>query len=294
MSGRSGWTLALLAIGVALALSARDAGAQRAAQGDGSSGCTTCHGNLKPALIEGIHGERGITCTNCHGGDPESLELPDAHRAPFRTLTVGVDRRVLIPRPETEGLVEHALRWAQARWPDHAWGDALDVGTGSGCIALSLAAEGRFRRVVGVDRSAAALAVARANRSLVSSPTPVDFEAADLFPAGDELFDVIVANPPYLTEVEHTALDPGVRDFEPLQPPTARNRKPQGGTMPPWGFDSPWAFRVAGYSRGDARSLPAERLTGSTAPVATAAMKSSTERLKRSGASRFTAWPQRG
>lgn len=140
-----------------------------------------------------------------------------AGRAPFRTLTVGVDRRALIPRPETEGLVEHALRWAQARWPDHAWGDALDVGTGSGCIALSLAAEGRFRRVVGVDRSAAALAVARANRSLVSSPTPVDFEAADLFPAGDELFDVIVANPPYLTEVEHTALDPGVRDFEPRE-----------------------------------------------------------------------------
>jgi release factor glutamine methyltransferase len=136
-------------------------------------------------------------------------------RAGFRTLDLVVDPRVLIPRPETEGLVERVLRWAASRWGDGAWGDALDVGTGSGCIALSLAAEGRFRSLTAVDRSADALAVARANASRTPGGHRVRFCRADLVPPGAERFDVIVSNPPYVTEAEYAALEPGVRNFEP-------------------------------------------------------------------------------
>lgn len=134
--------------------------------------------------------------------------------AGFRTLDLMVDRRVLIPRPETEGLVQLVLDWAGSR--PAAWGLAADVGTGSGCIALSLAAEGRFERIVATDVSDGALAVARTNRDLVRPPVPVEFRLGDLLePLAAERFDVIVANPPYVSEAEWAALDAGVRLHEP-------------------------------------------------------------------------------
>src|SRR6185503_12679630 len=83
-------------------------------------------------------------------------------RASFRHLTLDVDERVLIPRPETEQLVDLVLE-ATASFPA---GVAIDVGTGSGAIALSLAAEGRFSRVYGTDVSSDAIAVARRNVEL--------------------------------------------------------------------------------------------------------------------------------
>lgn len=127
--------------------------------------------------------------------------------AGFRLLTLVVDRRVLIPRPETEGLVERVLRTAPG-------GMAIDVGTGSGCIALSLRQEGRYRRVLGVDRSAGALAVARANRERLG--LDVLLVRGDLVEAvGDSVADVLVANPPYLSAAEYRELDPSVRDHEP-------------------------------------------------------------------------------
>jgi release factor glutamine methyltransferase len=133
--------------------------------------------------------------------------------AAFRLLDLEVDRRVLIPRPETEGLVEHVLRWAAAR---ARWGLAVDVGTGSGCIALSLATEGRFSRVIASDLSPAALAVARRNAERVGAATPVEFREGDLlWPLGPQQADVIVANPPYVSAAEWDGLDPGVRDHEP-------------------------------------------------------------------------------
>lgn len=139
--------------------------------------------------------------------------------AGFRTLELRVDRRVLIPRPETEGVVEHVLAWGRARGDAAgAWGRALDVGTGSGCLALSLAVEGRFHEVVATDASEAALAVARENGDGVAPPVPVSFRSGALFtPVAGERFEVIVANPPYLTEEEYTRLEPGVRDFEPRE-----------------------------------------------------------------------------
>ena len=127
--------------------------------------------------------------------------------AGFRRLTLGSDRRALIPRPETEGLVELVLaRVSQGR--------IADIGTGSGCIALSLADEGEFDRVVGVDRSPEALALARENRDQLG--LPVEFVEGDLCePLRGELWDALVSNPPYLTSGEYQGLDRSVRDWEP-------------------------------------------------------------------------------
>lgn len=127
--------------------------------------------------------------------------------AGFRRLTLYVDSRVLIPRPETEGLVDLVLRLAPT-------GVVVDVGTGSGCIALSLRQEGSYRRVVGVDRCGAALAVARHNRRALG--LAVDLVQADLLGGlGSGSVDALVANPPYVSAAEFGALDRSVREYEP-------------------------------------------------------------------------------
>lgn len=137
-------------------------------------------------------------------------------KAAFRYLTLRVDERVLIPRPETEQLVDLVLGTPQAK----RGGVAVDVGTGSGAIALALAAEGRFDRVVGTDLSSDALRVAHENRrlSLGSLRSPVDLRAGSgLAPLGGEQVDVIVANPPYIAYHEMPELPGLVRNWEPAQ-----------------------------------------------------------------------------
>lgn len=134
--------------------------------------------------------------------------------AAFRGLTLRVDRRVLIPRPETELLVGEVLGWARGKQGLHA----LDVGTGSGAIALALALEGHFTRVVGTDLSEGALEVARANQLTVASATNVEFRAgAGYAPVAGERFDVVVSNPPYIASEERHSLDPEVREWEPAE-----------------------------------------------------------------------------
>lgn len=133
-------------------------------------------------------------------------------RAAFRELDLRVDRRVLIPRPETEQLVEAVLEQVRGR----ADLVAVDVGTGSGCIALSLAHEGPFARVVATDVSEDALEVARANAATVTGGDRVEFLCGPLFaPVAGERFDVVVSNPPYIAVEEAPALQPEVRDWEP-------------------------------------------------------------------------------
>ncbi len=132
--------------------------------------------------------------------------------AAFRELRLQVDRRVLIPRPETEVLVGAVLEWSAGR------GDleALDVGTGSGAIALSLATEGRFHRVVATDVSNDALEVARANYRTLAPEAPVEFRLGRGYePVVGELFDVVVSNPPYVADEERSLLDAEVREWEP-------------------------------------------------------------------------------
>ena len=129
--------------------------------------------------------------------------------AGFRLLALHADRRALIPRPETEGLVELVLAHAPA-------GRVVDVGTGSGCIALALAQEGRYDSVVAVDHSAEALALARENCQ--ATRLHVDLVRSDLLASfGPDTFEVIVSNPPYLTEAEYASLDRSVRDWEPAE-----------------------------------------------------------------------------
>jgi release factor glutamine methyltransferase len=153
-------------------------------------------------------------------GAPADSE-PRAYRegvAGFRLLELVVDRRVLIPRPETEGLVERVLAWAAERWGNGKGerGNVLDLGTGSGCIALSLATEGRFARIVATDVSPEALDVARLNADRVGPARRPEFRLGAFFePVRGERFDVIVSNPPYIAAAEYAQLDPGVRDFEP-------------------------------------------------------------------------------
>lgn len=140
-------------------------------------------------------------------------------RASFRSLELLSDARALIPRPETEGLVDLVLRWT-GNGKRETGGVAADVGTGSGCIALSLAVEGSFDRVIAVERSPAAAALARENVALVRPPprTPVEIREGDwLAPLAGLRCRAIVANPPYLTEDEYAALVPSVRQFEPRE-----------------------------------------------------------------------------
>ena len=133
--------------------------------------------------------------------------------AGFRTLDLEVDQRVLIPRPETEGLVQRVLDWAAT---EGKTGALADVGTGSGCIALSLAVEGPFGRVLATDASGDALEVAANNLARVGPSCPVELRLGEfLEPLGSERFDAVVSNPPYVSDREFDGLEPGVRDFEP-------------------------------------------------------------------------------
>ncbi len=134
-------------------------------------------------------------------------------RAAFRELWLRVDRSVLIPRPETEQLVECVLDWCRGREALRG----LDLGTGSGAIAISLACEGPFHRVVAVDISAAALKVAGINVREAGLEDGVDLRLGSLFDALDpaERFDVIVSNPPYIAAAEAGTLPGEVREWEP-------------------------------------------------------------------------------
>jgi len=132
----------------------------------------------------------------------------------FRELELHVDPRVLIPRPETEVLVGEVLEWAASR------GEALtavDIGTGSGAIALSLLREGPFERVVATDRSTDALAVAAENAARTGLADRLELRHGSLWEAvgPGERFDVVVSNPPYVPESDRPTLAPEVSEWEP-------------------------------------------------------------------------------
>jgi len=138
-------------------------------------------------------------------------------RAAFRDLDLAVTPAVLIPRPETEGLVEavlEVLAAERARWTHPR---VLDLGTGSGAIALALASECPDARVTATDDSPSALAVAHGNAVTLGLATRVRFvegEWLDAVPP-DDRFEAIVSNPPYVAEHEREHLPTDVRDHEP-------------------------------------------------------------------------------
>jgi len=125
----------------------------------------------------------------------------------FRRIELAVDRRVLVPRPETELLVEVALERAPGR--------VLDVGTGSGAIALALADELPGAEIVATDTSPGALEVARANAVRLGLAERVRFEPGTV-PAG-EAFDLVLANLPYVAERDWAGLEPEVTEWEPRE-----------------------------------------------------------------------------
>ena len=131
----------------------------------------------------------------------------------FRRLTLAVDRRALIPRPETEILVERCL----ALLRDVTEPRVLDVGVGSGAIALALADERPDARVVAVDASADALALARENAQRTGLADRVDLVHGHLLGGLSGPFDLVAANPPYVSEDELPGLEPEVRDWEPRE-----------------------------------------------------------------------------
>lgn len=156
------------------------------------------------------------TCRQARGAaERRTSGAPFAYcvgRAAFRHLTLDVDERALIPRQETEQLVEIVLREARGG------GIAIDIGTGSGAIAFALASEGRFDRVVATDLSLDALAVARRNLVLLAPAlrAPVELRhGAHLAPVRELRASVVVSNPPYIAHDEAAALPRAVRDWEP-------------------------------------------------------------------------------
>jgi release factor glutamine methyltransferase len=124
-------------------------------------------------------------------------------RAYFRQLELVVDHRVLVPRPETELLVDLADNGQRV----------LDVGTGSGAIALAIAQERQGVRVTGIDNSPDAIDVARTNAE--RNDLDVEFMIADLIVGGP--YDLIVSNPPYVRESEWAGLAPEITLYEPRE-----------------------------------------------------------------------------
>jgi release factor glutamine methyltransferase len=127
----------------------------------------------------------------------------------FRRLTLKTDARALVPRPETEIVVERCLALLDGVEAPQV----VDVGTGSGAIALSLAQERPDARVHGTDNSPAALELARENAD--ANRLEVDFREGDLLAGLPGPFDLVVSNPPYVEAAELEALEPEVREWEP-------------------------------------------------------------------------------
>ncbi len=138
--------------------------------------------------------------------------------ATFMGLSFAVDSRVLIPRPDTETLVEQALL-ACNDFPDGRTIKILDIGTGSGNIAVSLAKFERRARVTAIDNSPGALEVAQGNIEIHGVGDRVLLHEMDAFEPVDQLlrtrFDLVVSNPPYVSAEDWVRLQPEVRDFEP-------------------------------------------------------------------------------
>ncbi|MCL4266505.1 MAG: peptide chain release factor N(5)-glutamine methyltransferase [Anaerolineae bacterium] len=142
-----------------------------------------------------------------HRGEPIPYIIGTA---PFFDFELEVNPAVLIPRPETEQLVETAVKWANT----HHATRLADIGTGSGAIAIALARQLSTAAIAAVDVSPAALAIARRNAARLA-PGRIQFHQGDLLTSLAPGLDGIVANLPYVTDGEWTALADGVKWYEP-------------------------------------------------------------------------------
>jgi release factor glutamine methyltransferase len=131
----------------------------------------------------------------------------------FRRLVLTVDRRALVPRPETEVVVERCLAGLHGLESPRV----VDVGTGSGAIALAIADEHPGARVVAVDSSEDALALARENVERTGLGARVELRRGDLLAGLEGPFDLVVSNPPYVPRSEYDELQPEIRLYEPVE-----------------------------------------------------------------------------
>jgi release factor glutamine methyltransferase len=199
----------------------------------GAAGCDTPRLDAEVLLahVLGVSRERLLTDRELVVAGPAIRAFQDAvrrravEREPvayilgtrgFRHLELSVDRRALVPRPETELLVEVGLTLAQGA-------RVLDVGTGSGAVALALAHERPDLRISGSDISADALELARFNGERLG--LRVNWLHADLLDGVPDEFDAVLANPPYVAESERSALAPEIVRHE---PPGALFAGPEG------------------------------------------------------------------
>lgn len=145
------------------------------------------------------------------GGEPSAYILG---KREFYGREFKVDSRVLIPRPDTETLIDIALKRTKAR---SLTGRALDIGTGSGIVAITFARERPTWQVTALDKSPDALELARQNALELGAIWGTRFLVSDLFSAlaPSERFELIVSNPPYIPTAELSELAPDIRDFEP-------------------------------------------------------------------------------
>ncbi|TAN37452.1 MAG: peptide chain release factor N(5)-glutamine methyltransferase [Verrucomicrobia bacterium] len=168
-----------------------------------------------------LHGERQLTAEQLStlkirtqrllAGEPLQYVLGEVE---FCGRIFACDKRALIPRPETELLVEVALGFSKA-WKKKT-PKVPDLGTGTGCLAITLALERPHAQIFAVDVSADALALARANAARHGVADKIKFVQADLLaPFADASLDLIVSNPPYVPTAEWGDLPRHIRDFEP-------------------------------------------------------------------------------
>lgn len=134
----------------------------------------------------------------------------------FWSLDYSVDRRVLIPRPETEILVEEALRFARGNFDRTGRVSILEIGTGSGAISVALASELPCADITATDDSGEALEVASTNAARNNLTRRIIFVKGSFFEPVTGKFDLILSNPPYISEAEYAGLSREVRDFEPV------------------------------------------------------------------------------
>jgi len=162
-------------------------------------------------IAEAVGGRLLLAAQRRAAGWPQAYA---AGRANFRGHWLAVDQRVLIPRPETEGLVDLVMQ--TGRRADGQAVTVADIGTGSGAIAIALALEIGILGVIATDISADALNLALENAQALGVKERINFRRGDLLiPLLDDRVDVIVSNPPYIATAEWDVLEPGVRDFEP-------------------------------------------------------------------------------
>jgi release factor glutamine methyltransferase len=162
---------------------------------------------LAPSVLAAVEAD----AVRLAAGEPLAYILGET---PFHGLMLRTDRRALIPRPETEWLVDQVLA-CRAIWTGPA-PCVADVGTGTGCIALALAAARPAARVLAVEADPAALALALENRGRLGLDDRVAMRLGDLLegvPAGT--LDAVVSNPPYIPSATCDTLDRHVKDFEP-------------------------------------------------------------------------------